>query len=143
MLKLEEIEQRQKRIADIQRQKLELAEQKRKQQEELKSRKAKMLIELNTLLRSGEYKTKDDIYRKVFTEEELRELNQTNNSYDGTKSKPHTQHNSGRVSATPNNNQNQKTTGDDNEEEKKEEPQLEENKENTNQEKGDFFLTQQ
>ena len=75
MLKLEEIEERQRRIAEIQRQKLEMAEAKRQQQEELKLRKTRMLSEVNILLRSGGYKSKEEIYQKVFSEEELREIN--------------------------------------------------------------------
>ena len=65
MLKLEEIEERQRRIAEIQRQKLEMAEAKRQQQEELKLRKTRMLSEVNILLRSGGYKSKEEIYQKV------------------------------------------------------------------------------
>ena len=74
-LKLEQIEQRQRRVAEMQRQKIEINELKRQQQEELRSRKAKMLIEVNQLLKSGEYKTREDIYKRVFNDDELKQIN--------------------------------------------------------------------
>ena len=67
---------------------MEIAEAKRQQQEELKLRKSRMLSEVNILLRSGGYKTKEEIYQKVFSEEKLREINNnqsTGLSYNNSK----------------------------------------------------------
>ena len=37
------------------------------------------MTEVNQLLNSGEYKTREDIYRKIFTEEEMKQINTSPN----------------------------------------------------------------
>ena len=83
--KLEQIKERERRLAEMQRQKLEIAEEKRRLQEQLKERKEKMLKKVNEIIQSGNYKSKEEIYQKIFTEDELSELRRTsiyNSQYD-------------------------------------------------------------
>ena len=58
---------------------IKINEKKRKLNGELQARKIVLRNKVNNILESGNYKTKNDIYQKVFSEEELNEIKKMSN----------------------------------------------------------------
>ena len=72
--KVMKIEKRNKRLDNIQLEKEKISEQKRTLGNSLAQRKKLLLDKVTNILTTGKYKTKEDIYKKVFNEEELNTL---------------------------------------------------------------------
>jgi len=92
--KVEQIELRNEKMADMQKEKEKINNQKRTLGNNLAERKKLLLDKVSTILTSGHYKTKEDIYRKVFNEDELQTLgynmNKTISSSKSNKKKKET-----------------------------------------------------
>ena len=72
--KIEEMERRDARLAKMREEKEKINEKKRRLNEDLQARKIILRNKVNNILESGNYKNKDDIYKKVFSEDELNEI---------------------------------------------------------------------
>ena len=72
--KVEKIEQRSKRLDDMQKEKEKINLQKRIMGNNLIERKKLLLDKVSSILTAGNFKSKEDIYRKVFNEDELQTL---------------------------------------------------------------------
>jgi len=72
--KVEKIELRNKRMEDMQKEKEKISIQKRIMGNNLANRKKLLMDKVSTILTNGHFKSKEDIYRKVFNEEELQTL---------------------------------------------------------------------
>ncbi len=72
--KIEEMERRDERLAKMRKEKEKINEKKRRLNEDLQARKIILKNKVTNILESGNYKNKDDIYRKVFSEDELNEI---------------------------------------------------------------------
>ena len=72
--KVEKIEQRSKRLDDMQKEKEKINLQKRIMGNNLIERKKLLLDKVSSILTTGNFRSKEDIYRKVFNEEELQTL---------------------------------------------------------------------
>ena len=72
--KVEMIELRDERMIEIKRQKEEINNQKKELSTNLAKRKKALLDKVNGILLSGDYRTKEDIYKRVFNDEELKIL---------------------------------------------------------------------
>ncbi len=68
------MEKRDLRLAKMKEERIKINEKKRKLNDELQARKIVLRNKVNNILESGNYKTKNDIYQKVFSEEELNEI---------------------------------------------------------------------
>ena len=77
--KIEEMEKRDLRLAKMKEERIKINEKKRKLNEDLQARKIILRNKVNNILESGNYKTKNDIYQKVFSEEELNEIKKMSN----------------------------------------------------------------
>ena len=77
--KIEEMEKRDLRLAKMKEEKIKINEKKRKLNEELQARKIILRNKVNNILENGNYKSKNDIYEKVFSEEELNEIKKMSN----------------------------------------------------------------
>ena len=86
--KVKKIEQRNEKMADMQREKERINIQKRTLGNNLAERKKLLLDKVSSILSSGHYKTKEDIYRKVFNDDELQTLGyEMNKTVSSSKSK--------------------------------------------------------
>ena len=72
--KVQKIELRNEKMADMQKEKEKINNQKRTMGNNLAERKKLLLDKVSNILSSGHYKTKEDIYRKVFNDDELQTL---------------------------------------------------------------------
>ena len=72
--KIEEMEKRDQRLAKMKEEKIKISEKKKKLNEDLQARKIALRNKVTNILESGKYKDKNDIYQKVFSEEELNEI---------------------------------------------------------------------
>ncbi len=72
--KVQKIEERNEKMANMQREKEKINNQKRTLGNNLAERKKLLLDKVSTILSTGHYKTKEDIYKKVFNEDELQTL---------------------------------------------------------------------
>ena len=70
-IKLKEIEDKHKKVDEMQRQKLEIARQKLKLQEEMKKKKEEMLEKVTKILAQGKCTNKEEIYSQIFTKEDM------------------------------------------------------------------------
>ena len=77
--KIEEMEKRDLRITKMKKERIKINEKKRKLNDDLQARKIVLRNKVNNILESGNYKTKNDIYQKVFSEEELNEIKKMSN----------------------------------------------------------------
>ena len=68
------MEKRDLRLAKMKEERIKINEKKRKLNEDLQERKIILRNKVNNILESGNYKNKDDIYKKVFSEDELNEI---------------------------------------------------------------------
>jgi len=69
--KVEKIEQRNKKMDDMQKEKEKISLQKRMMTNNLAERKKLLIDKVSNILTNGQFKSKEDIYRKVFNEDEL------------------------------------------------------------------------
>ena len=69
--KVESLEKRDEKLQEIQRQKNEINNIKRELGQNIQKRKSELLKKVKTILALGNFKSKDDIYQKVFNREEL------------------------------------------------------------------------
>ena len=69
--KIDRIKKKDKRLSEIQRQKTEINIKKRQLSNSLSNRKKELVGKANNILSSGEYKNVDEIFKKVFNEDEL------------------------------------------------------------------------
>ena len=76
--KIEEMEKRDKRLAKMKEDKIKINEKKKQLNEDLQARKITLRNKVSNILESGRYKNKNDIYQKVFSEEELNEIKKSN-----------------------------------------------------------------
>ena len=76
--KIEEMEKRDKRLAKMKEDKIKINEKKKQLNEDLQARKIALRNKVTNILESGRYKNKNDIYQKVFSEEELNEIKKSN-----------------------------------------------------------------
>ena len=72
--KVQKIELRNEKMADMQKEKEKINNQKIAMGNNLAERKKLLLDKVSNILSSGHYKTKEDIYRKVFNDDELQTL---------------------------------------------------------------------
>ena len=72
--KVKQIEKRNEKMEDMQKEKQKINNQKRTLGNNLAERKKFLMDKVSTILTTGQYKTKEDIYRKVFNEDELQTL---------------------------------------------------------------------
>jgi len=85
--KVQKIEKRNEKMADMQREKEKIYNQKRTLGNNLAERKKLLMDKVSTILTTGHFKTKEDIYRKVFNEDELQTLGYNmNKTINSTKS---------------------------------------------------------
>ena len=73
------MEKRDLRLAKMKEERIKINEKKRKLNDDLQARKIVLRNKVNNILESGNYKTKNDIYQKVFSEEELNEIKKMSN----------------------------------------------------------------
>ena len=78
--KVQQIEERNERLDDMQKEKERINNEKRIMGANLAERKKLLMDKVSTILTSGNYKTKEDIYKKVFNDDELQTL-----GYGGSK----------------------------------------------------------
>ena len=76
--KIEEMEKRDQRLAKMKEEKIKISEKKKKLNEDLQARKIALRNKVTNILESGKYKDKNDIYQKVFSEEELNQIKKSN-----------------------------------------------------------------
>ena len=78
--KLQQLEERNERLEDMQREKERINKEKLIIEANLAERKKLLLDKVSNILSSGNYKNKEDIYKKVFNSDELQTLgyNETN-----------------------------------------------------------------
>ena len=69
--KVQQIEKRNEKVADMQKEKQKINDQKRTMGNNLAERKKLLMDKVSAILTTGHYSTKEDIYRKVFNEDEL------------------------------------------------------------------------
>ena len=69
--KIDQLKQKDKRLSEIRRQKTEINLKKRQLNKSLSNRKKELVGKANNILSSGEYKNVDEIFKKVFNEDEL------------------------------------------------------------------------
>ena len=72
--KLNEMDERDKRLEKMHQDKIKINIKKRKLNDDLQARKIVLRNKVNNILASGNYNDKDDIYKKVFSEEELKQI---------------------------------------------------------------------
>jgi hypothetical protein len=72
------MEKRDQRLAKMKEEKIKISEKKKKLNEDLQARKIALRNKVTNILESGKYKDKNDIYQKVFSEEELNEIKKSN-----------------------------------------------------------------
>ena len=85
--KVQKLEKRNEKMADMQREKEKIYNQKRTLGNNLAERKKLLMDKVSTILTTGHFKTKEDIYRKVFNEDELQTLGYSmNKTINSTKS---------------------------------------------------------
>ena len=84
--KVLKIEQRNEKMADMQREKEKIYNQKRTLGNNLAERKKLLMDKVSNILSTGHFKTKEDIYRKVFNEDELQTLGYNMNKTINTNS---------------------------------------------------------
>ena len=80
LLKLKEFEDKNKKIDELKRQKEDYANQKLKLMENMREKKVKMLQEVKKLINKNNYRNKSDIYKKIFSPEELTFINLKKNA---------------------------------------------------------------
>ena len=73
------MDKRNERLINIQKQKEEINYKKRQLSQNVSKRKSELLKKAKIILTSGNFKSKDDIYQKVFNDEELGFLTKTPN----------------------------------------------------------------
>ena len=78
-LKLESIDKRKDRLNEIQKQKEEINNKKRELSHNIDKRKSELFKKVKSILTNGNFKSKDDIYKQVFNDEELGFLGKTGN----------------------------------------------------------------
>ena len=69
--KINKLLKREKRLSDLQKQKTEISIKKKELSKNLANRKKELIGKANSILMSGEYSNVDEIFKKVFNEEEL------------------------------------------------------------------------
>ena len=69
--KINKLLKKEKRLSDLQKQKTEINLKKKELSVNLANRKKELIGKANTILMSGEYNNVDEIFKKVFNEEEL------------------------------------------------------------------------
>ena len=69
--KINKLLKKEKRLLDLQKQKTEINVKKKELSQSLSNRKKELIGKANTILMSGEYSNVDEIFKKVFNEEEL------------------------------------------------------------------------
>ena len=85
--KIKKIELRDVKMADMQKEKEKINNQKRTLGNNLAERKKLLLDKVSSILSSGHYKSKEDIYKKVFNDDELQTLGyDMNKTINSTKS---------------------------------------------------------
>jgi len=79
MRKVQQIEERNEKLEEMQREKERINTEKRILGNNLAERKKLLLSKVTNILTTGNFKTKEDIYRKVFNDEELEALGYATN----------------------------------------------------------------
>lgn len=79
-LKLQEIMKRQKRAEDLQRKRYLLSQKKIRMKDEMKDKKDELIHRVTSLLSKGKVCNKEDVYRQIFSKDELRILGQNRKS---------------------------------------------------------------
>ena len=86
--KVQQLEERNERLEDMQREKERINKEKIMMGTNLAERKKLLLDKVSNILSSGNYKNKEDIYKKVFNDDELQTLGYTEaNSNNNEKKK--------------------------------------------------------
>ena len=78
--KINRLIKREKKLSDLQRQKTEISTKKKELSKNLSNRKKVLIGKANTILQSGDYNNVDEIFKKVFNEEELNTIYNKNNN---------------------------------------------------------------
>ena len=69
--KINRLIKREKKLSDLQRQKTEISTKKKELSKNLSNRKKVLIVKDNNILQSGDYNNVDEIFKKVFNEDEL------------------------------------------------------------------------
>ena len=72
--KIDKLLKKDKKLSDLQKQKTEINLKKKELSKNLNNRKKILIGKANTILQSGEYNNVDEIFKKVFNEDELKEI---------------------------------------------------------------------
>ena len=78
--KINKLMKKDKRLYDLQKQKTEINIKKKELSKNLSNRKQELIGKANTILLSGEYNNVDEIFNKVFNEDELNVIYSSNNN---------------------------------------------------------------
>ena len=85
--KVQQLEERNERLEDMQREKERINKEKIIMGANLAERKKLLLDKVSNILSSGNYKNKEDIYKKVFNDDELQTLGYTENNTNNNEKK--------------------------------------------------------
>ena len=88
--KINKLLNREKRLSNLQKQKTEISIKKKELSKNLANRKKELIGKANNILMSGEYNNVDEIFKKVFNEEELNTIYNHESAED---QKPKTENN--------------------------------------------------
>ncbi|MCQ2815852.1 MAG: hypothetical protein MJ252_01170 [archaeon] len=92
-LKLQEIIERQKRAEDLQKKRYLLSCKKIKMKDEMKEKKESLINKVHEIMSKGKVQEKDDIYRQIFSREDLRILGKSQStSHIGTLNEGNSSH---------------------------------------------------
>ena len=78
--KINKLLKRDKKLSNLRNQKNEISNKKKELSKQLSNRKKELIGKANIILSSGEYNNVDEIFKKVFNEEELNIIYNKNNS---------------------------------------------------------------
>jgi hypothetical protein len=78
--KINRLLKKDKKLSDLQKQKTEINIKKKELSKNLSNRKKELIGKANTILSSGEYNNVDEIFKKVFNEDELNTIYNKNNN---------------------------------------------------------------
>ena len=77
--KINKLLKKDKKLSDLKRQKTEINDKKKELSKNLSNRKKELMGKANSILISGEYNNVDEIFKKVFNEDELNTIYNHNN----------------------------------------------------------------
>ena len=111
--KVQKIEERSKRLDDMQKEKEKISIQKRTLGNNLTERKKSLMDKVSNILTTGHFKSKEDIYQKVFNEEELQTLGYTMNKTTTSNNQSRMKKINLKIAKTEGNNEEKNNKNDD------------------------------